>query len=134
MCRKSSSFSCLVVLFVGFVEDCWRFCPLCLCWLSWSPQRVIESVLNDLLSLQAGIILDKKIVMMKRRRRRRMICRSSYDIEEIKELVKGVDKLLKNLNSKGVPTSIEQLVSYNQRKKNKKKEYLGCGEKRHCIK
>ena len=86
MCRKSSSFSCLVVLFVGFAEDCWRFCPLCLCWLSWSPQRVIESVLNDLLSLQAGIILDKKIVMMKRRRRR--ICRSSYDIEEIKELVK----------------------------------------------
>ncbi|XP_025828718.1 NKAP family protein CG6066-like [Panicum hallii] len=60
-------------------------------------------------------------------------CSSSDDSEEIKQLVKYVNKLLKKINSKGVPTTIEQLVSYNQRKKNKKKEYLGCGEKEHYI-
>jgi hypothetical protein len=60
-------------------------------------------------------------------------CSSSDDSEEIKQLVKGVNKLPKKLNSKGVPTTIEQFVSYNQRKKNKKKEYIGCGEKGHYI-
>jgi hypothetical protein len=55
------------------------------------------------------------------------------DSEEIKQLVKGVNKLLKKVNSKGVSTTIEQLVSYNQRKKYKKKECLGCGEKGHYI-
>jgi hypothetical protein len=51
-------------------------------------------------------------------------CSSSDDSEEIKQLVRGINKLLKKFNSKGVPTTMEQLISNNQRKKNKKRNIL----------
>ena len=66
-----------------------------------------------------------KVVMMKKGEDDdQASCISSDDSEEIKQLVRGVNKLLKKLNSKGVPTTMEQLISYNQRKKNKKRNIL----------
>jgi hypothetical protein len=56
---------------------------------------------------------------------------SSDDEEETKQLVRRVTKMLKKLNSKGVP--IKQMMRHHQEKIKKKTTCLGCGEKGHYI-
>ncbi|WVZ58098.1 hypothetical protein U9M48_008404 [Paspalum notatum var. saurae] len=58
---------------------------------------------------------------------------SDDDEEETAMLIKRMEKVLKKLDSKGVPITIEKIEHNRQRKKERKSGCFGCGEKGHFM-